>query len=182
MWPPGRTGANPTPQLPVTTVVVPWLADGSSRSSQVACPFVGVLDVDETRGVTIAPAASDGCAAPTRRGRDRPRDRVLPRPRLRPKDGGAGPVHHSVVPDQLESSLHGHALFSHSPESPSRRRAAQRATSVALKRQSDKEAPYNRQRRNAKAVTPRGWAIGITLRQRKPACACTISSTARGSP
>ena len=35
---PGRTGAKPTPQLPVTTVVTPCEADGSSWESQVACP------------------------------------------------------------------------------------------------------------------------------------------------
>ena len=35
---PGRTGANPTPQLPMTTVVTPWPELGSSRSSQVAWP------------------------------------------------------------------------------------------------------------------------------------------------
>jgi hypothetical protein len=33
---PGRTGANPTPQLPVTTVVTPCGVDGSSTSSHVA--------------------------------------------------------------------------------------------------------------------------------------------------
>ena len=37
-WSPGRTGANPTPQLPVTTVVTPWPEDGWRRSSQVAWP------------------------------------------------------------------------------------------------------------------------------------------------
>ncbi len=31
----GRTGAKPTPQLPITTVVTPWPPEGSSRSSQV---------------------------------------------------------------------------------------------------------------------------------------------------
>ena len=35
---PGRTGANPTPQLPITTVVTPWLDDGWSMSSQVTWP------------------------------------------------------------------------------------------------------------------------------------------------
>ena len=35
---PGRTGANPTPQLPMITVVTPWPELGSSRSSQVAWP------------------------------------------------------------------------------------------------------------------------------------------------
>ncbi|SHU83499.1 Uncharacterised protein [Mycobacteroides abscessus subsp. abscessus] len=36
-WP-GRTGAKPTPQLPATTVVTPWLLDGSSTLSQLTCP------------------------------------------------------------------------------------------------------------------------------------------------
>ena len=36
LLPPGRTGAKPTPQLPMTTVVTPWLADGSSTGSHVA--------------------------------------------------------------------------------------------------------------------------------------------------
>ena len=36
-WP-GRTGAKPTPQLPVTSVVTPWPVDGSSTSSQVTWP------------------------------------------------------------------------------------------------------------------------------------------------
>ncbi|CNK44319.1 Uncharacterised protein [Mycobacterium tuberculosis] len=35
---PGRTGAKPTPQLPVTTVVTPWPLDGSSKLSQLTCP------------------------------------------------------------------------------------------------------------------------------------------------
>ena len=35
---PGRTGAKPTPQFPVTTVVTPWGVDGSSTVSQVAWP------------------------------------------------------------------------------------------------------------------------------------------------
>ena len=35
---PGRTGANPTPQLPATTVVTPCPDDGSSSGSHVAWP------------------------------------------------------------------------------------------------------------------------------------------------
>ncbi len=35
---PGRTGAKPTPQLPVTTVVTPWSAEGESTSSHVTWP------------------------------------------------------------------------------------------------------------------------------------------------
>jgi hypothetical protein len=35
---PSLQGANPTPQLPVTTVVVPWLLEGASRFSQVIWP------------------------------------------------------------------------------------------------------------------------------------------------
>ena len=34
--PPGRTGANPTPQLPTTTVVTPCQHDGASCASHVA--------------------------------------------------------------------------------------------------------------------------------------------------
>ena len=34
----GRTGAKPTPQLPVTTVVTPCPLDGSSRLSQLTWP------------------------------------------------------------------------------------------------------------------------------------------------
>ena len=34
----GRAGAKPMPQLPMTTVVTPWPADGSSTSSNVTCP------------------------------------------------------------------------------------------------------------------------------------------------
>ena len=37
-WSAGWTGAKPTPQLPMTTVVTPCQADGSSRLSQVAWP------------------------------------------------------------------------------------------------------------------------------------------------
>ncbi len=37
-WSVGRTGANPTPQLPITTVVTPLEAEGSSTSSQVTWP------------------------------------------------------------------------------------------------------------------------------------------------
>ena len=36
--PPGRTGANPTPQLPITTVVTPCQLDGVISGSHVACP------------------------------------------------------------------------------------------------------------------------------------------------
>ena len=35
---PGRTGANPTPQLPMTTVVTPCQHDGVSSGSHVTCP------------------------------------------------------------------------------------------------------------------------------------------------
>jgi hypothetical protein len=35
---PGRTGANPTEQLPNTVVVTPCQVDGVSSASQVACP------------------------------------------------------------------------------------------------------------------------------------------------
>ena len=35
---PGRTGAKPTPQLPITTVVTPCQLDGASIGSQVAWP------------------------------------------------------------------------------------------------------------------------------------------------
>lgn len=37
-WSAGRTGANPTPQLPKTTVDTPFLSDGSSASSHLTCP------------------------------------------------------------------------------------------------------------------------------------------------
>ena len=36
-WP-GRTGAKPTPQLPMTTVVTPCQHDGDSSGSHVTCP------------------------------------------------------------------------------------------------------------------------------------------------
>ena len=36
--PPCRTGAKPTPQLPITTVVTPWWMLGEKVSSQVAWP------------------------------------------------------------------------------------------------------------------------------------------------
>jgi hypothetical protein len=36
-WP-GRTGAKPTPQLPITSVVTPCHEDGVSSGSQVTCP------------------------------------------------------------------------------------------------------------------------------------------------
>ena len=36
--PPGRTGAKPTPQLPITTVVTPCQLDGDISGSQVTCP------------------------------------------------------------------------------------------------------------------------------------------------
>ena len=35
---PGRTAANPTPQLPMTTVVTPCCDDGFKSESQVTCP------------------------------------------------------------------------------------------------------------------------------------------------
>ena len=37
-WPPVRTGANPTPQLPITTVVAPCQLDGARLGSHVAWP------------------------------------------------------------------------------------------------------------------------------------------------
>ncbi len=36
--PPGRTGAKPTPQFPITAVVTPWSIDGRITGSQVAWP------------------------------------------------------------------------------------------------------------------------------------------------
>ena len=38
LWSDGRTGAKPTPQLPVTTVVTPCQAEGAREVSQVAWP------------------------------------------------------------------------------------------------------------------------------------------------
>ena len=35
---PGRSGAKPTPQLPITTVVTPWWMLGLKVASQVAWP------------------------------------------------------------------------------------------------------------------------------------------------
>ena len=35
---PGRHGANPTPQLPISTVVTPCPEDGASRLSQLTWP------------------------------------------------------------------------------------------------------------------------------------------------
>ena len=35
---PGTTGANPTPQLPITTVVTPLCDDGAISVSQLTCP------------------------------------------------------------------------------------------------------------------------------------------------
>ncbi len=37
-WLPGRTGAKPTPQLPITTVVTPCQHEGVSSESQVTWP------------------------------------------------------------------------------------------------------------------------------------------------
>ena len=37
-WSVGRTGANPTPQLPMTTVVTPCHDDGARLVSHVTCP------------------------------------------------------------------------------------------------------------------------------------------------
>ena len=37
-WSAGRTGANPTPQLPITAVVTPCQLDGASWVSHVAWP------------------------------------------------------------------------------------------------------------------------------------------------
>ncbi len=37
-WASGRTGAKPTPQLPITAVVTPCQLDGVSRVSHVAWP------------------------------------------------------------------------------------------------------------------------------------------------
>ena len=38
VWRSRRTGAKPTPQLPITTVVTPCHAEGAITGSQVACP------------------------------------------------------------------------------------------------------------------------------------------------
>jgi len=46
-WSPGRTGAKPTPQLPITIVVTPCQHDGESSESQVALPVVVGVDVDD---------------------------------------------------------------------------------------------------------------------------------------
>jgi hypothetical protein len=37
-WSPGRQGAKPTPQLPITQVVTPCQEVGESWAAQVACP------------------------------------------------------------------------------------------------------------------------------------------------
>ena len=53
----GRAGANPTPQLPNTTVVTPCQHDGVSSGSQVIWPSKCVW-MSTNPGVTISPSAS----------------------------------------------------------------------------------------------------------------------------
>ena len=54
---PGRTGAKPTPQLPITTVVTPCHDDGVTCLSQHTCPSKWVW-MSTKPGVTSAPSAS----------------------------------------------------------------------------------------------------------------------------
>ena len=68
---PGRTGAKPTPQLPITTVVTPCQHDGVSSGSQVDLAVVVGVDVDEA-GRDEQPARVDLLAAAAR-------DRARPR-------------------------------------------------------------------------------------------------------
>ena len=56
-WRSGAAGANPTPQLPIATVVTPCNDDGAIIESQVACPSKWVW-MSMKPGVTMAPSAS----------------------------------------------------------------------------------------------------------------------------
>src|ERR1700719_2615581 len=56
-WRSGFTGANPTPQLPITIVVTPCQQLGVSSGSQVTCPSKCVWTSTKP-GVTSAPSAS----------------------------------------------------------------------------------------------------------------------------
>ena len=70
-WSPGRHGAKPTPQLPITTDVTPCSDDGCSRRVPGDLAVVVGVDVDEARrdqqagGVDLL--APDSVDAPDRR-------------------------------------------------------------------------------------------------------------------
>ena len=61
-WRSGCTGAKPTPQLPITTVVTPCQPDGVSSGSHVTWPSKWVW-TSTNPGVTRAPSASIVCRA-----------------------------------------------------------------------------------------------------------------------
>ena len=65
-WSLGRTGAKPTPQLPITTVVTPCPDDGSSRVVPRGLAVVVGVDVDEARRDERA-VGVDLAVAPRRR-------------------------------------------------------------------------------------------------------------------
>ena len=69
---PGRTGAKPTPQLPVTTVVTPWQAEGSSSVVPGGLAVVVGVDVDEA-GRDDEARGVDGLGGVARRPSGRPR-------------------------------------------------------------------------------------------------------------
>ncbi len=105
----GWQGAKPTPQLPITTVVTPWLDAGISRESQVACPSRCVCTSTQpgrdqpAGGIDLAPPAARDA---TDRG-DAPalhRDIARERRRARAVDDAAV-ADHQVV-------FHGPALLS----------------------------------------------------------------------
>ncbi len=75
-------GANPTPQLPITSVVTPWFEAGESSGSQVAWPSIWVCTSTQP-GVTSLPVASIS---------RRPRPSILPRAAIFPDCTATSPT------------------------------------------------------------------------------------------
>ncbi len=97
---PGRSGANPTPQLPITIVVTPWNDDGASAESQVAWPSKCVW-MSTNPGVTAKPSASIFCRA----GPDaRPTSTIRPSTTATSAVSAGPPVPSTTVPPVINKS------------------------------------------------------------------------------
>ena len=101
-WSPGRHGAKPTPQLPITTVVTPCHDDGSEPLVPGGLAVVVGVDVDEAgrdeRAVGVDRRVRRGAVDLADLD-----DAAVRRPRRRPVRGAA-PVPSTTVPPRMTRS------------------------------------------------------------------------------
>ena len=99
-WRLGATGAKPTPQLPITTVVTPCQQEGVSSGSHVICPSKCVW-MSTKPGVTSSPSAST-VSRPS--ASMRPMAAITPSSMARSARKGGAPVPSTMTPLRMTRS------------------------------------------------------------------------------